>query len=185
MKKFLVSAIALLSLLVISSCESTVTKYKTDETYKGLHFEVMVVDSCEYLVFNTDMKSFTHKGNCKFCAARDKKRASVLDHKSLPVSALDTTPIINYKHPFDGGKVYITKDNSAIFRAFSFRDSNVTVVSGRDTMDFQYEHHQEFNHERIDIMFAMTYLSLQKINEDTLVSTEGIKYIRNKSNMKR
>lgn len=37
-----------------------------------------VIDSCEYIeyeygLFDTRVYSFTHKGNCKFCAERNKK----------------------------------------------------------------------------------------------------------------
>ena len=48
---------------------------KHESNWNG--FEVIIVDSCEYLnKFYGDGHSgyrFTHKGNCKFCAERSKK----------------------------------------------------------------------------------------------------------------
>lgn len=37
-------------------------------------FTVIQIDSCEYLLSqHTGSRMFSHKGNCKFCAARSKK----------------------------------------------------------------------------------------------------------------
>ncbi len=37
-------------------------------------FTIIIVDSCEYLVAKHDRsRIITHKGNCKFCIARNKK----------------------------------------------------------------------------------------------------------------
>lgn len=45
---------------------------------KPQHFDVRVIDSCEYLEYqsgfgSTEVYSLTHKGNCKFCQIRNKK----------------------------------------------------------------------------------------------------------------
>lgn len=40
-------------------------------TYKGNLFDVVVIDSCEYIVNNY---RFAHKGNCRFCRERQKKQ---------------------------------------------------------------------------------------------------------------
>lgn len=45
---------------------------KTDEMYAKRTF---IVDSCEYISF---WKSSTHKGNCRFCAARRKQELEEL-----------------------------------------------------------------------------------------------------------
>lgn len=34
--------------------------------------KVVVIDSCEYLIWTSDLQSYSsHKGNCKYCAQRN------------------------------------------------------------------------------------------------------------------
>lgn len=38
------------------------------------NFEIMEIDSCEYIVKHYDLNYFfSHKGNCKYCKERSKK----------------------------------------------------------------------------------------------------------------
>lgn len=60
----------ILIILIFSSCSNNnETVIKKDITY-----EVVIIDSCEYLKryngYNLGY-SFTHKGNCKFCTERN------------------------------------------------------------------------------------------------------------------
>lgn len=67
MKKLLF--IALLAMIMVG-CESTNNdrNYATDE--RGYTYRVSVIDSCEYFVA---IHYMVHKGNCKFCAERNRK----------------------------------------------------------------------------------------------------------------
>ena len=79
MKKLLI-----LSLLfsILCSCANEIdnskTKYKpTDKNYKaigtdGRSYEVIVIDSCEYI---KRFSRLAHKGNCRFCKERNKNGA--------------------------------------------------------------------------------------------------------------
>ena len=79
MKKLLI-----LSLLfsILCSCanetDNSKTKYKsTDKNYKaigtdGRPYDVIVIDSCEYV---TSFYKLAHKGNCRFCKERNKNEA--------------------------------------------------------------------------------------------------------------
>ena len=76
MKKLLI-----LSLLfsILCSCanetDNSKTKYKsTDKNYKaigtdGRSYDVIVIDSCEYVA---RFYKLAHKGNCRFCKERNK-----------------------------------------------------------------------------------------------------------------
>lgn len=66
-------AYVLLVAVIFCGCDTTVSKNPTGERYFGSDIEVLAVDSCEYLIFASDTRSITHKGNCKFCAERSKK----------------------------------------------------------------------------------------------------------------
>ncbi len=61
--------------IFLSSChlDSTIKKTKTLDQYGGQDVQIMVVDSCEYILFLDNIYSVTHKGNCKFCKIRNKK----------------------------------------------------------------------------------------------------------------
>ena len=79
MKKLLI-----LSLLfsILCSCanetDNSKTKYKpTDKNYKaigtdGKSYDVIVIDSCEYV---KDCYRLAHKGNCRFCKERNENEA--------------------------------------------------------------------------------------------------------------
>lgn len=45
------------------------------DNYEGYEqFTIVVIDSCEYLISQYDRsRMITHKGNCSFCANRNKK----------------------------------------------------------------------------------------------------------------
>jgi hypothetical protein len=66
-------AYVLLVAVIFCGCDTTVSKNPIGERYFGSDIEVLVVDSCEYLIFASDTRSVTHKGNCKYCAERSKK----------------------------------------------------------------------------------------------------------------
>lgn len=53
-----------------SSCADNTTQIKTTFTYRGKSFNIIEVDSCEYIYINN---WFSHKGNCKFCTQRKTK----------------------------------------------------------------------------------------------------------------
>lgn len=60
-----ITAICLLAAVIFTGC-----KNKQDVRDE---FEIMEIDSCEYVVKYYDMNYFfSHKGNCKFCAERSK-----------------------------------------------------------------------------------------------------------------
>lgn len=63
----------LLAAVLLSSCETRNVEKKTaDYEINGSKLEVYVIDSCEYIgrVYGGGLDKLTHKGNCKFCAAR-------------------------------------------------------------------------------------------------------------------
>lgn len=79
MKKIILLA---LTILMMVGCE-----YKTDaeiEEAKRLHgFNIIIVDSCEYLKMNKSAGYqgygyFAHKGNCRFCKERRQKELKEL-----------------------------------------------------------------------------------------------------------
>jgi len=73
MKKILIISCLLLFGLIGCTKEPS---YKS--TPQGAEYYTIIVDSCEYLRFYSHSgytgESFTHKGNCKFCAERQNKR---------------------------------------------------------------------------------------------------------------
>jgi hypothetical protein len=66
MKKLLL--LALLATMMVGCKDEEGREYATDE--RGYTYGVTVIDSCEYY-HGTYM--LTHKGNCRFCAERNKK----------------------------------------------------------------------------------------------------------------
>lgn len=60
--------------LVIASCDTTVkTSEDSTQFWRGNSIEVIVYDSCEYVLFSNGQSSWgAHKGNCKYCAERNK-----------------------------------------------------------------------------------------------------------------
>lgn len=68
--KLITFASLLLSIILISSCETTVPTHSINGKYSGMSFSVIEIDSCEYLMLYSDIRSLTHKGNCQYCANR-------------------------------------------------------------------------------------------------------------------
>lgn len=72
-----ISSFAYLALMtvVLYSCEGNVKSKSTPYVLDGgVNVRIVVIDSCEYI--KTDGGNATwgsHKGNCKFCAERNKK----------------------------------------------------------------------------------------------------------------
>jgi outer membrane biogenesis lipoprotein LolB len=69
MKTFL----TIVAVLMLTACNGT-TKTRTIESIDGTAFDVIEVDSCEYLVTTRGYQGYmAHKGNCKYCEQRRKK----------------------------------------------------------------------------------------------------------------
>lgn len=66
-------ASVLLVAFIFCGCETTIKKTDMEEQYNGFPVQKLVIDSCEYIYANLDIRSLTHIGNCKFCAERSKK----------------------------------------------------------------------------------------------------------------
>lgn len=77
--------ILLLCLFFLVSCEEKLTEEelqtRQEKRYKG--FDVIEIDSCEYLIKivkyrngngSTAYGLMSHKGNCKYCEERNKKK---------------------------------------------------------------------------------------------------------------
>lgn len=64
-------------LVVLCSCESkNITQTTSEHIIDGVHINIYVIDSCEYLgspSINMSSAYLTHKGNCKFCKSRNQK----------------------------------------------------------------------------------------------------------------
>lgn len=71
---YIISAIvAVMIVCCLCSCNGT-TKTRTIESIDGTTFDVIEVDSCEYLVATRGYQGYmAHKGNCKYCEQRRKK----------------------------------------------------------------------------------------------------------------
>jgi len=73
MKYFIAGVIVSIIIGILFSCTST-NKTRTVESIDGTAFDVIEVDSCEYLIAYEGYKGFmAHKGNCKYCEKRKKK----------------------------------------------------------------------------------------------------------------
>ena len=69
MKKLLIIA----AVMMLTACNTT-RKGRTTENVDGSAFDVIVVDSCEYLIGDCGYSGYmAHKGNCKYCEQRRKK----------------------------------------------------------------------------------------------------------------
>lgn len=68
MKKLLL-LLALLATMMVGCENEEGRNYATDE--RGYTYKVTVIDSCEYIY--TPYYKLAHKGNCKFCAERNKR----------------------------------------------------------------------------------------------------------------
>ena len=63
--------IFIVSLLTLTACNETRTT-RTVESVGGTAFDVIEVDSCEYLIGSAGYKGYmAHKGNCKYCEQRN------------------------------------------------------------------------------------------------------------------
>jgi hypothetical protein len=71
---YIISAIvAAMIVCCLCSCNTT-RKEITTENVDGSAFDVIVVDSCEYLIGDCGYSGYmAHKGNCKYCEQRRKK----------------------------------------------------------------------------------------------------------------
>ena len=62
-------------MIVACFCHSTTRRTRTIENVGGTTFDVIEVDSCEYIIGNAGYKGYmAHKGNCKYCAKRNEQR---------------------------------------------------------------------------------------------------------------
>ena len=70
MKKLLL--LALLAMIMVGCKENTNNdrNYATDE--REYTYKVLVIDSCEYIRIS-GFYGLSHKGNCRFCAERNKR----------------------------------------------------------------------------------------------------------------
>jgi len=69
MKTFLI----IVAVLMLAACDRII-KTRTVESIGGTTFDVIEVDSCEYLVATRGYQGYmAHKGNCKYCEQRRKK----------------------------------------------------------------------------------------------------------------
>lgn len=60
----------LIALLMLTACQET-RKTKTIDNVGGTAFDVIEVDSCEYIIGSAGYKGYmAHKGNCKYCEQR-------------------------------------------------------------------------------------------------------------------
>ena len=63
----------LIALLTLTACNET-RKTKTIDNVSGTAFDVIEVDSCEYIIGSAGYKGYmAHKGNCKYCEQRRTK----------------------------------------------------------------------------------------------------------------
>lgn len=61
------------ALLMLTACNET-RKTKTIDNVSGTAFDVIEVDSCEYIIGSAGYKGYmAHKGNCKYCEQRRTK----------------------------------------------------------------------------------------------------------------
>lgn len=65
--------ILLILTFLVASCKNTVETKQMDGTYvDGKLVYVIIIDSCEYIRVGRGNETWgSHKGNCRFCAARD------------------------------------------------------------------------------------------------------------------
>ncbi len=65
----------LLPLIFFCSCEDKVEQKSTTKLLGGSKVEIVIFDNCEYIDVNRGQASWgSHKGNCKFCAERNKNK---------------------------------------------------------------------------------------------------------------
>lgn len=70
----------IICLLGLAGCETPSEEVATSKTELTNRMSVVVIDSCEYIEYpyiigtNCGLYSLTHKGNCKYCAMRNKSK---------------------------------------------------------------------------------------------------------------
>ena len=66
--------VGLLLLMSLVSCGPRVVS-DNNQNYRKLdnNYSVIIEDSCEYLMWDSDHRTTSHKGNCKFCIERNNK----------------------------------------------------------------------------------------------------------------
>ena len=57
-------------MILLFSCETTITQSTLPDKIDGSLVRIYEIDSCEYIYIINDIKSLTHKGNCKYCKSR-------------------------------------------------------------------------------------------------------------------
>ena len=71
------SMLILATVAMLIGCETkNTTEVKTTMIINGQEVYTYVIDSCEYIGYVSGMNYdiLTHKGNCKFCTTRNKKK---------------------------------------------------------------------------------------------------------------
>ena len=69
----IVTVVVAMVVTCLCSCEPT-RKTRTIESVGGTYFDVIVIDSCEYVISDSGYKGYmAHKGNCKYCEQRRKR----------------------------------------------------------------------------------------------------------------
>jgi len=68
-----------LLLLSLASCNITPSPANETSTTTNGDYTIKVIDSCEYIEYDGGLMdsrvyTLTHKGNCKFCAERNKRK---------------------------------------------------------------------------------------------------------------
>lgn len=68
----------LVTMAVIAGCKDNHISYNIESNKIG-DFKIRIIDSCEYIEYDNGMfdervYTLTHKGNCKYCAARNAKK---------------------------------------------------------------------------------------------------------------
>ena len=70
-KMLVITALLWLLVICIQRFENS---YVDNVSYNDQEYNVIVVDSCEYLYKRSGYRGyFAHKGNCKYCIERQKK----------------------------------------------------------------------------------------------------------------
>ena len=65
--------ICLIVAVCLCSCNHS-RKTQTIQNVDGTYFDVIEIDSCEYVIGNFGYKGYmAHKGNCKYCEQRRKE----------------------------------------------------------------------------------------------------------------
>lgn len=87
MKAFGYSLVILCCLLAllfsVEYCEDNSRDLKGNN---GGGYDVVVIDSCEYLVRQSGYSGYmAHKGNCRFCAIRTRQQITHTTHHKIPL----------------------------------------------------------------------------------------------------